>query len=462
MRKSGHQPSPRQTLMRLALAIGLHALPAPFPAAAGVPALTTQRWAAIIEPRADDCNGATSIADPLRIESARIRSDRSGNLFVSTSGGGPGVLSFTADGRKRWEFTTCPEPTFGRYIQGWVGALPDERGGAWVQERRSHELFDKHWERFHHVDSHGTLTATIDPGTLAGTYTSVGAGIVDGHLRLTWTDARTPEEPDLLRSVELAADGTIVSRRDIVRGDERVVFGRTIGHLDGEERMFGIEEVLLSPGAYGDAVVLSRVTAANVAEHIVTLRGPWVQFAILPDGTPWITQYERPRTLTYLALDGTTTTVAITPVLSSAYDLARIAAPHDGRFLLVGEGRLALIGGDGVVQRDVATVGHIPAAYASQTPFGWFLPVADGAQGETAAIYSHDNLELRARFAVDLPVFGGTTPASSAARDIAPDGSLVTLDQRRDPDDVVRTRIVGFSMPGSNADLRLLRDDFEP
>ena len=462
MREPALEPEPRLAPMRIASALCLHALLASAAASAGTPAATTQRWATIIEPRASNCGGLTSIADPLDVEFMSIRSDRSGNLFVSTSSGGPGVLSFTTDGRKRWEFATCPQEAIGGFTQGWMGALPDERGGAWVQERRSHWLFDMHWERLHHIDSHGTLTTTIDPGALVGTYTSVGAGIVGGHLRLTWTDARSPEEPDLLRSVELAADGTIVARRDIMRGDERVVFGRTIGHLDGEERMFGIEEVLLSPRTYGDAVVLSRVTAANVAEHIVTLRGPWVQFATLPDGTPWITQYEQPRTLTHLDLDGTTTTVAITPVLSSAYDLAQIARPHDGRFLLVGEGRFALIGSDGVVQRDIATVGHIPAAYASQTPFGWFLPVADGAQGETAAIYSYDNLELRARFGVDLPVFGGTTPASSAVRDIGPDGSLVTLDQRRDPDDVVRTRIVGFSVPGSNADLRLLRDDFEP
>lgn len=451
------------TLYGLACVACMGALLWPTVAISGTPAATTERWANIIEPRALDCGGRTSVADPLNVDVARIRSDRFGNFFVSTGSGGPGVISFTANGRKRWEFSTCPEEADGGgYVQGWVAALPDGRGGAWVHERRSHWLFDLYWERLYHIDAHGILTATIDPSVHAGRFTSVSTGVIDDSLILGWTETRSPEAPDVQRTIEIDTDGIVRAQRDIARGDEQVVFGRAIGRVDSEERMLGFEEVLLSRNNWGHSLVLSRVTADNVAEHMVTLRGPWMQYVFAQDGTPWITQYEQPGTLTHLALDGTTTVVDITPTLSPAFDPALLSRPKGERFLLVGDTRLALLDTDGVVQQDIATIGHVPASYATNTPFGWFLPARGTASTDAATIYAFDDLQLLARFTIDLPVFDGSSAASPVPWDIAPDGSIVALDQRRDPDGIVRTRLVGFAVPGSAAEQRLLRDDFEP
>ncbi|MBB5209435.1 hypothetical protein [Chiayiivirga flava] len=430
-------------------------------ALAGSPApLTHQRFATVIESVARDCDGATT-PDPLFFDSMSIVGDRLGNRFVATGHNGPGVLAFTASGRLRWRFDRCLETPDPWMSQHWQIAGVDGRGGIWIRESRSHVVIDMQWSRLHHVDASGDLTASIDPREFTG-YTDAGLGIVDGNLLLTWTEPLPPDAAQVLRRVEFDPDGTIVSRRDIARGDDQVVFGRLLATADGEERMLGRADVLLAPPAtYGHDIVLSRVTPDNVAEHIVTLRGPFTTLVFDSDGTPWFTQYQQPRTLIRLMLDGNATTIRITPTLPAAYDRGGIYRGHEDRFLLVGDRRLALVDEDGQVQRDIA-IDAMAAGHPTPTSFGWLLPITGADDDATAVVYAPDDLAERHRFSIDLPSLDGTATAQSTQPDIAAHGSLLMLDQRTDPDGITRTRVVGFAVPGSAAAARLLGDGFEP
>lgn len=427
--------------------------------AAEAPVPTTQRWSQVLPVRADDCGGTVAVADPLNLATMGVHADRIGNRFVAAGANGPGIIALTSQGRIRWTFATCTAWADPGLVQHWQVIGADQRGGAWVRESLSHWLFDLHWSRLHHVDARGERTASIDPYAESdAVHWSVE--IVDDRLRLVWTET-SAQAPDLRRSIDFAPDGTPVARRDIVRADARVAFGRIVDATDGE-RMLGIRDVLLQPPqTYGDEIVLSRLTQDDVAEHVATVRMPFSTQAFAPDGAVWITQFERPTSLMRLGMDGATAVVDITPALSADYTYAALYRPLENRFLLVGDGRIALLRSDGNVQHEIAidaTVHGPPIG----SPSGWLLPIATAADGAIGTLRAATDLAERGRFITDLPHMDGTTPAGSPRWTVDTDGTAITLDQRTDPDGIIRTRAVGYAVPGSIAVARMLRDGFEP
>lgn len=427
----------------------------------GGPAVTTpQQWSQTIAPRTQDCDRQINIADPLAVSHVNVTTDRFGNHYIGTGHNGPGVVSLTPAGRVRWVFATCPEWGDAALSQHWYVLAADERGGAWVLEARSHTLFDMYWRRFHHIDADGQVSASIDgfgPGVPADAAVAVNAP----NLQLVWTGPLGDTTPDSRRTVEFDTRGNIAAERTVVRGDARVVMGTILPSAHGE-RMLGIATVpRSSPSNLGDDVVLSSIGPDDVAHHIVTLPMPFVRTLRGDDDALWIVPYQRPRTLTRLSLAGDVSTVDIVPQLPAAYDWAWVAARIDDRLLFVGDGRLALINENGSVVHDVALPAQHTFAPVTGTSPGVLLRGVDDG-GVVATLLAADDLAPRLRFAITLPALEVMTDENPRSWHANADGSIVTIDQRRDPDGIVRTRAVGFAMPGSAAEARVQRDGFEP
>lgn len=450
----------RSTLARLA-AVAIIACFGIDAAIGGEPVVTVpQRWSQAIAPRTQDCDGRINIADPLVVSQLAVTTDRFGNHYIGTGPNGPGIVSLTPAGRVRWVFATCPEWPDANLSQYWYVLAADERGGAWVLETRSHTVIDMYWRRFHHVDANGHVSASIN-GFGHGVPLDAAIAVRAPNLQLVWTGPLGDTTPDSRRTVEFDTTGNIVAERTVVRGDDRVVMGNILSSPHGE-RMIGIATVpRSSPSNLGHDIVLASIGTDDVVRHITTLSMPFVQTLRGDDNALWITQYQQPRTLTRLSLAGDVSTVDINPPLPAAYDAAWFASRVGGRFLFGGDGRLALVNENGDVARDVA----LPAQHALVPMTGaqpGVLLRGVGDDGVVATLLAADDLSPRVRFAITLPALEVMTDENPRSWHANADGSIATIDQRRDPDGIVRTRAVGFAMPGSVAEARVQRDGFEP